>query len=442
MNGLNHTHDPALRSWVQSANVDGCDFPIQNLPLGAFRAADGSRQRCGVAIGGHVLDVERIADLLADRAATAAHALAQPQLNALMALGPAASSALRGELSRILAQDWTGPRERVRAALLPMDAVEMAMPFKVSGYTDFFASIHHATNAGSLFRPDQPLLPNYKYVPVAYNGRANSIRVSGQAVIRPHGQLKPAGVAEAPLFEPSRRMDHEVELGIVIGAPSTVGHPVAVDDAWSHVFGFCLLNDWSARDIQAWEYQPLGPFLGKSFATSISAWIVTAEALLPYRTGAAARPQGDPAPLPHLHGRGDQLHGGLSIQLDAELRTARMREQGLAAHRLSRSNTATLYWTVAQMVAHHTSNGCALDCADMLGSGTVSGPDEDARASLLEITRGGERPITLASGEQRSFLEDGDEICLKGFCEAPGRARIGFGECRATLLPASGAREG
>ncbi len=436
MIALDPTHDPALRSWVPSATREGCDFPIQNLPLGAFRSADGAPQRCGVAIGDRVLDVGRIADLLEASAAEAALALRQPHLNALMAMGPAASSALRRALSRVLSEGWQGPQERVAAALLPLDAVQMVMPFEVNGYTDFFASVHHATNAGRLFRPDQPLLPNYKYVPVAYNGRANSIRVSGEPVIRPHGQLKPPGTSEAPRFAPSQRMDYEAELGIVIGAPSVAGSPVAPGDAWEHVFGFCLLNDWSARDIQAWEYQPLGPFLGKSFATSISPWIVTAEALRPYRTAAAMRPAGDPPPLPHLLDSGDQHYGGLSIRLDAELRTAHMRERSMPAHRLSRSDTATLYWTAAQMVAHHTSNGCALDTADLLGSGTVSGPAEDALGSLLEITHGGAQPVVLPSGEERRFLEDGDELCLRGFCEAPGRARIGFGECRATLLPA------
>ena len=440
MTELNATHNPALRSWVPSAHQAGGDFPIQNLPLGAFRSADGASdtagQRCGVAIGDRVLDVGRIADLLPGLAAEAVQALRQPHLNALMALGPAASAALRSGLSQMLAEGWQGPRERVEAALLPIGSVAMAMPFRVSGYTDFFASVHHATNAGRLFRADQPLLPNYKYVPVAYNGRANSLRVSGDAVTRPHGQLKPVVAGEAPLFAPSQRMDYEVELGIVVGAPSASDCPVVPGDAWRHVFGFCLLNDWSARDIQAWEYQPLGPFLGKSFATSISPWIVTAKALLPYRTAAAVRPAGDPSPMPHLFSPCDQARGGLSIQLDAELRTARMRERGLAAHRLSRSDTATLYWTVAQMVAHHTSNGCALDTADVLGSGTVSGPAEDALGSLLEITRGGAQAIALASGEERRFLEDGDELCLKGFCEAPGRARIGFGECWALLLPA------
>lgn len=433
---LNATHDPALRSWVPSANQDGGDFPIQNLPLGAFRSTHANATRCGVAIGDCVLDVGRIVDLLPPPAAEAAQALRQPSLNTFMALGPAAHSALRAALSQLLSEGWQGPRQRVEAALLALDGVQLTMPFNVSGYTDFFASVHHARNAGRLFRPDQPLLPNYKYVPVAYNGRANSLRPSGTAVTRPHGQLQPAAAGLAPQFAPSQRMDYEVELGIVIGTPSVDGRPVAPDDAWEHVFGFCLLNDWSARDIQAWEYQPLGPFLGKSFATSISAWIVTAEALLPYRTAAATRPADDPPPLPHLHSPKDQESGGLSVQLDAALRTARMRERGLPAHHLSRSDTATLYWTVAQMIAHHTSNGSALDTADLLGSGTVSGPGEDALGSLLEITRGGAQAITLASGEQRRFLEDGDELCLKGFCQAPGRARIGFGECRAILLPA------
>ncbi len=450
---LNATHDPALRSWVASANAADSDFPIQNLPFGVFRTDGGEAPRCGVAIGDRILDLTRVGALFTGAAAAATRACAAPDLNALMALGPASASALRARLSQLLAANTANAgskvgadgnagtanatiRRQVEDALLPMIRCELLMPCRVSGFTDFFASVHHATNAGRLFRPDQPLLPNYKYVPVAYNGRANSVRVSGDGFARPRGQIRPAAAGEAPGFLPTERLDHEVELGILVGSPSTAGQPVSVATAWQHVFGFCLLNDWSARDIQAWEYQPLGPFLGKSFATSISPWIVTAEALAPFLGAVPARPAGDPPALAHLRDERDQAAGAVSIRIEALLSTARMRESGISPQRLSRSNTDTLYWTVAQMIAHHTSNGGALDTGDLLGTGTVSGADDSALGSLLEITVGGSRPLSLASGESRRFLDDGDEICLRGHCERPGQARIGFGECRATVNPA------
>jgi fumarylacetoacetase len=438
---LNATHDPALRSWISSANAAHGDFPIQNLPFGAFRrrgSADAAR--CGVAIGDRIVDVARIAELFTGAAQAAARACGAHVLNDLMALGPQAASALRAQLSRLLAEGAEFHlRRSLEAALLAQADAELLLPVRIAGYTDFFASIHHATNAGRLFRPDQPLLPNYKHIPIAYNGRANSIRPSGVPVLRPRGQQRPATPDAAPAFAPSTRLDHEAELGLVIGPGTQAGVPVA--RAWDHIFGFCLLNDWSARDLQAWEYQPLGPFLSKSFATSVSPWIVTSEALAPFRTAAFKRPAGDPAPLPYLSDPEDQNEGGLGICIDAHLSTPRMRERGLAPHRLSRSNAATLYWTFAQMVAHHTSNGSALDTGDLLGSGTISGADDGSLGSLLEITAGGARPLLLPSGEERRFLQDGDEICLSGFCERPGRVRIGFGECRATVLPTPPAQE-
>ncbi len=435
MRGLNATHAPDLRSWVVSANAPDADFPIQNLPFGVFRSADHDTPRCGVAIGDRVLEVHRISRLFTGDAAAAAQACAAPELNGLMALAAPATSALRAQLSRMLAEDESTHRDHVAQALLPLAQVELQLPIRVSGFTDFFASIHHATNAGRLFRPDQPLLPNYKHVPIAYNGRASSVCVSGVAVARPRGQQRPAPADGAPTFAPSARLDHEVELGMVIGAPTRPGIPVSVGAAWDHIFGFCLLNDWSARDIQAWEYQPLGPFLAKSFATTISPWIVTAEALAPFRTAAAPRPAGDPVPLPYLRDAADQAGGAMAVGIDAYLSTARMREQGLPAYRLSRSDAATLYWTAGQMVAHHTSNGCALQTGDLLGTGTISGPRDDALGSLLEITAGGARPLVLPSGEERSFLHDGDEVRLSASCERPGYVRIGFGECRATVIP-------
>lgn len=435
MTEINATHNPALRSWVESANVLGADFPIQNLPFCAFKTKSQTSARCGVAIGDQIVDIRSITDLFSGEAAAAAHACDNPVLNDLMGLGSGTASALRRQLSELLAASNSLERGKIEPALVPIADAELLLPLRVAGFTDFFASVHHATNAGRLFRPDQPLLPNYKHVPVAYNGRANSVRVSGAPVVRPQGQLRPTAEGLPPAFAPSARLDYEVELGIVIGEQTHADSPVPISAAWQHVFGFCLLNDWSARDIQAWEYQPLGPFLAKTFATSISPWIVTAEALAPFRTAAAERPHGDPAPLPYLHGADDQSHGGIAVKIDASLRSARMRELGAPPYRLSRSNAAALYWTVAQMVAHHTSNGSTLDTADLLGSGTISGPGDDALGSLLEITAGGSRPLTLPSGEQRTFLADGDEIILSGYCERPGFVRIGFGECQATLLP-------
>ncbi|MEP6872888.1 MAG: fumarylacetoacetase [Burkholderiales bacterium] len=435
---LNATHAPDLRSWVASANKVGADFPIQNLPFAVFRPRHGDeRPRCGVGIGMSILDVGACAEHLDGLASAAAIACRAPTLNDLMALGPPAASALRAGLSRLLAErtDSQASRDAVGGALFGLEEVQLLMPVKVGGFTDFFASIHHATNAGRLFRPDMPLLPNYKHVPIAYNGRANSVRVGGIPVQRPFGQLKGADDAQ-PRFAPAQRLDYEVELGVYVGCPSRPGLPIAVGDAWQHVFGFSLLNDWSARDIQAWEYQPLGPFLAKSFATTVSPWVVTAEALAPFRSPAAARSAGDPAPLPYLWDDIDQRHGALRITLEAHLRSERMAAAGLPPQRLSGSGTELLYWTVAQMLAHHTSNGSALDSGDLLGSGTVSGDGADALGSLLEITAGGSRPLTLPGGEQRTFLADGDEVILTGRCEAPGHAGIGFGQCSATVLPA------
>ena len=434
---LNATHDPQLRSWVESANIAGTDFPIQNLPFAVFRT-QGTQEaaRCGVGIGDQILDISACLQLFTGDARQAADACAEPTLNALMALGNQAASALRGALSKLLAAGNEEHRAVLSSALIPMSNAELLLPVKIAGYTDFFASIHHATNAGRLFRPDAPLLPNYKYVPVGYNGRANSIRVSGDRVQRPWGQLKAAD-APAPVFAPAKRLDYEVELGMYIGTSSRDGEPVSVANAWDHIFGFSLLNDWSARDVQSWEYQPLGPFLAKSFATSVSPWVVTTEALAPFRVAVLTRAEGDPAPLPHLLDAADQANGALNIRIDATLRTAQMRENDAPAHTLSRSNTELLYWSFAQMVAHHSSNGSAIDTGDLMGSGTVSGASQDALGSLLEITRGGAEPMTLVpTGEQRTFLEDGDEVIFRGRCEREGFAPIGFGICTGTLLPA------
>jgi len=433
-NHLNETHDPARRSFVESANAPGCDFPIQNLPFGVFRPNASQPPRVGIAIGDQVLDVSALTPVFDGPAAEAAQSCRAPFLNPLMSLGPQAWSALRLGVSRALSAEH-GSRDRLGAHLTPMTRAEIRMPVVFRNFTDFFASVFHASNAGRMFRPDNPLMPNYKYVPVAYHSRASSVRVSGTPVKRPRGQRKPANET-VPSYGPSRNLDFELELGIFIGTGSDLGATVPVGKAAEHVFGFCLLNDWSARDVQAWEYQPLGPFLGKNFATTISPWVVTAEALAPFRTAAFARPEGDPAPLPHLDDVGDRGDGGLDITLEAFLATEAMRRDGAAPHRLTQTSSAQLYWTVAQMIAHHTSNGCNLEIGDLIGSGTISGPEKSSWGSLLELSARGSEPIALASGEKRGFIEDGDEIIFRGFCEKPGHARIGFGECRAVILPA------
>lgn len=436
MIALNRTHDAGTRTWVASANAPGTDFPIQNLPFGVFRRHGTSElPRCGVAIGERIVDIARAAGAFTASAREVAMACGESTLNRLMALPQDAISALRLQLFDLLAESTASHRHLVEDALVPMRYADLLMPVKISGYTDFFASVHHATNAGRLFRPDQPLLPNYKHVPVGYNGRAASVQLGEAPVYRPRGQLR-KNVTEAPAFLPCEKLDYEVELGLFIGQGSQQARPIAVDDAWNHIFGVCLLNDWSARDVQAWEAQPLGPFLAKSFATSISPWVVTAEALAPFRVPAARRPEGDPSPLPHLQGADDQAGGAVHIVIDAHLASERMRTNGQPATRLSRSDSATLYWTPAQMIAHHTSNGSFLQNGDLLGSGTISGADDSALGSLLEISRGGSHAFELPSGEKRSFLEDGDELTLSAFCERPGFARIGLGVCRSTVLPA------
>jgi fumarylacetoacetase len=431
---LNETHDSARRSWVESANAPDADFPIQNLPYCVFRPAAGVPPRVGVAIGDQILDVPACAAFFDGQAAEAARACQVLFLNPLMSHGVQAWSALRRALSRALSVEH-GDGGRLAPHLTPMARAELRMPVAFRNFTDFFASIFHATNAGRLFRPDNPLMPNYKYVPVAYHSRASSVRVSGWSVKRPRGQRKAAN-EEAPSYGPSRNLDFELELGAFIGTATDLGQTVPVAQAADKIFGFCLLNDWSARDVQAWEAQPLGPFLGKNFATTISPWIVTAEALAPFRTAAFERPAGDPAPLPHLDDAEDRAQGGIDITLEAYILTEAMRRDGAAPQRLTQSRFALMYWTVAQMVAHHTSNGCNLEIGDLIASGTVSGPDKSSWGSLLELTARGREPIKLPGGETRGFIEDGDEIIFRGFCAKPGYARIGFGECRAVVLPA------
>ncbi|HEY0780683.1 MAG TPA: fumarylacetoacetase [Gemmatirosa sp.] len=437
------TRDPALVSWVESAHDPATDFPIQNLPFGVFRrAGSDDAPRVGVAIGDAVLDLTACLDeeMLGGIAGTPLEAACRaPALNPLMAMGRAAATAVRREVSLALRAGGTPSRydrERAARVLVSQSAAELFVPAVVGDYTDFYASVHHATNVGRLFRPDEPLLPNYKWVPIGYHGRASSLVPSGTPVRRPVGQRKAPGDA-APTVGPTRMLDYELEIGAFAAVGNALGSPVPLADAPSRLFGLCLVNDWSARDVQAWEYQPLGPFLGKSFATTVSPWVVTLDALEPFRAAATRRPAGDPAPLAYLDGEEDQARGGFDVTVEVWLLTTRMREAGMAPVRLSRGSSRAMYWTFAQMLAHHTMNGCNLRPGDLLASGTLSTADPAGRGCLLEITARGARPIALANGETRTFLEDGDEVILRGFCEREGAARIGFGECRGVVLPAS-----
>lgn len=420
MTALNATHDPKLRSWVASANEAGCDFPIQNLPFGRFRAAGSAEPlRIGVAIGDQVLDLK------------AAGLVDTDDMNVLMDASVAERQALRAAISAGLAEG-SDKQAAWSKALIAQAGAEMGVPCRIGDYTDFYTGIHHATTIGKLFRPDQPLMPNYKWVPIGYHGRASSIRVSGQVFKRPHGQTK-APDAAAPSFGPAKRLDYELELGFLVGRGNALGEPIAIGEAEEHLFGVTLLNDWSARDVQAWEYQPLGPFLSKSFASTLSPWIVTMEALAPFRAK-FERPAGDPQPLPYLDSPANRAQGALDITLEVLLQTAKMRAAGQAPVRLTRGNTTeAAYWTAAQLVAHHTVNGCNLQPGDLLGSGTLSGPKPDEAGSLIELTLGGKQPLTLPNGEQRTFLEDGDTLVIRGWCERDGAVRIGLGEVSGTV---------
>jgi fumarylacetoacetase len=436
VNTLNETHDVAVRSFVASANDAGTDFPLQNLPLGIVRRrGSGEPWRAAMAIGDQVLDLAALgrANLASGDTAQSLAAGSAPTLNALMALGAPAWSRLRRAAWRLLRHD-SPERARVQQCLIPQAEIEHALPARIGDYTDFYASVHHATSVGRMFRPDQPLMPNYKWVPIAYHGRASSVGVSPQRFHRPIGQRLPPG-ADRPVVGPTQRLDYELELGVFIGVGNALGTRVTINAAESHVFGLCLLNDWSAREIQAWEYQPLGPFLAKNFATTISPWIVTLEALAPFRLP-FSRPAGDPEPLPYLDSPGVRAHGAIDIQLEAQLETAKMRAAGQMPHTLSRSSYRHAYWTVAQLVAHHTINGCNLQPGDLLGTGTQSGPTPAEAGSLLELTSGGRRPLTLPDGETRAFLEDGDVVTLRAWCERDGAARIGFGTAVGEVLPA------
>ncbi len=427
------THDPNIRSFVESAN-SGSDFPIQNLPLGVFQLE--GEARVGIAIGDRILDVCGAfnAGLFDGTSRDAAAACIGSSLNLLMSLGRSASTALRARASEMLRHD-SSERTKVEAHLVRMRDVTMHLPAHIGDYTDFYASIHHATNVGSMFRPDNPLLPNYKWIPIGYHGRASSIVASGATIRRPYGQTR-NDPDSPPRFGPSARLDYEMEVGCFVSQTNRLGAPVTMADAEDHLFGLCILNDWSARDMQAWEYQPLGPFLAKNFATSISPWVVTAEALAPFRTKRFVRPDDDPQPMAHLDSDDDRAFGGFDVTVSVELRTQGMHERGMNPVEISRGNLREMYWTFAQMLAHHTSGGCNLRSGDLLGSGTVSGPEKGSRGCLLELTWKGTEPVSLPTGEKRTFLQDGDEVVMKAWSERDGFARIGFGECSGEIVSA------
>jgi len=420
---IDATHDPKLTSWVADANGH-VDFPIQNLPLGLFSPANEA-PRPGTAIGDHIVDWQALvaAGLMQDN----------PTMETVLAM-PVLRKSLRLQLSKLLSDPQY--REAAEPWLHAATDCILHLPARIGDYTDFYAGIHHAVTVGKLFRPDNPLLPNYKHVPIGYHGRASSIRPSATPVVRPKGQTK-APDAETPSFGPSQRLDFELELGIWVGPGNDLGQPIAIADAPDHIAGYCLLNDWSARDFQAWEYQPLGPFLAKNFMTTISPWIITPEALAPFRMAQAPRPEGDPKPLPYLWDEADQSNGALKLSLDVLIQTNEMRAQNLPPHTLSHSEARHLYWTPAQLVAHHASNGCSLQTGDLLGTGTISGPRPDSSGSLLELSEGGKKPVSLPSNETRTFLEDGDALILRARAEADGCVSIGFGECRGRILPAN-----
>ncbi len=430
---LNETHNPSLKSWVLSANMKDCDFPIQNLPFGVFKDTIG--HHVGIAIGDQILDISKAHQLglFTDESLKAAEHCLKGSLEPLMSLESKYWSAIRLTVSSLL-REGCALRNKVETCLVEAKNVEMLLPCRIGDFTDFFTSIHHATNAGKLMRPDSPLMPNFKHLPVAYHSRSSSIFASGTKVLRPHGQFK-AKDQELPSFGPSRRLDFELELGFFIGKGNSIGSPIQLSEAEDHVFGMCLLNDWSARDIQAWEYQPLGPFLGKSFLTTISPWIITLEALRPFRISSLKRSSQDPALLPYLIDLNDQKFGGLDIQLEVSIQSQNMKEKNIAPQSITKSSFADQYWSIFQMVTHHTVNGCNLNTGDLIGSGTVSGPNEGESGCFLEMTQGGSKPITLKDGSERRFLEDGDEIMFAAKCKHATHTTIGFGECRGIIYP-------
>jgi fumarylacetoacetase len=437
MSYLNETHDPALQSWVESANVPDNGFPVQNLPFATFRTAGSTENfRPCTGIGDKVLDLAALASAnpFDGLAAEALSACMASRLNGLMALGQAHWSALRLALSRAL-RSGSSLQSTLQPLLHNMSDVELGMPASIGDYTDFYISVHHATAVGKQFRPDNPLLPNYKWVPIGYHGRASSIGISGQKFPRPVGQTRPATENGTPGFGPCKRLDYELELGIFVGTGNAQGDRIGIDKAEQHVFGLCILNDWSARDLQAWEYQPLGPFLAKNFASTISPWIVTLEALAPFRAP-FAHPANDPQPMPYLSHPSVSQAGAFDVKLDVLLSTEKSRSEGVEPAHLSSSNFKDAYWTVAQLITHHTVNGCNLQPGDLLGTGTLSGPDAGQEGSLLEITSGGKNPVKLPWGEERTFVDDNDEIILRARCSKPGYPTISLGESVGRVLPA------
>ncbi len=438
---LDHTHDPAARSWLESANGHA-DFPIQNLPLGVFSSlAHHDRRRGGVAIGDQVLDLAALhqKNVLSGVAQAACELASQSTLNALMQASPTIWRALRHGLFALLADSAPAQtQEQVRQCLLPAASVQLHLPVHVANYTDFYTSIHHARNVGRVVRPDDPLSPNFVWLPIAYHGRASSVVISGTPFRRPMGQAK-APQAASPSYGPCARLDFELEMGILIGQGNALGEPVSLADAESRIFGMCLLNDWSARDHQFWEMNPLGPFLGKNFCTSISPWVVTMEALAPFRVPAAERPAPEPQPLPYLDSPDNRSRGGIDVQLSVGIESEQHRASKLPPSVVSRTSFRHQYWTPAQMVTQHTVGGCNLLPGDLLGTGTISGPTPDQAGAIVELSRGGTVDVALSqTGEVRRFLADGDCVVLSGWCERDGAARIGFGECRGTVLPALG----
>lgn len=437
---INETHDPNLKSWVESANDPNTDFPIQNLPFCMFwRSAESEAPHLGIGIGDYIFDLKQaiVAGIFGSGFDPLAEEIDLCDLSFLTEVyGTAILSDLRRSAFEVLRED-ADPEiiEDVKDCMVLMSKADPELAFEIGDYTDFYCSIYHATNVGSMFRPDNPLLPNYKYVPIGYHGRASSIVVSGTDIKRPHGQNR-SDAEKPPVFIPSKSLDYEMELGFFVGQGNDLGTSIPISEAEEHIFGVCLVNDWSARDIQAWEYQPLGPFLAKNFATTISPYVVTLEALAPFRTKAFEREADDPQPLDYLSDENNRKFGGLDINLEVYIQTEKMRVQNIKPHMLSRSNTKDLYWTIGQMLTHHASGGCNLQTGDLLASGTVSGKEKSERGCLLELTWRGTEPIDLPSGEQRRFLEDGDEIIMKGYCEREGFRRIGLGECRGRILPA------
>ncbi len=447
---INETHDPNLKSWVESANDPNTDFPIQNLPLAQcwYNAADAGGNFVGVPIGDYILDLAACSrdDLISSEELSGVMFGKVPTDEAeegdfeelwVLQIVPEIFSPLRKKLTELLSVDVDEElRKKLGNHLVEPNDIHYSLPLDdIPNYTDFYCSIYHATNVGSMFRPDNPLLPNYKYVPIGYHGRASSIVISGTDIKRPHGQNR--SDAEAPpVFNPCKSLDYEMEVGFFVGQGNELGTSIPIGEAEKHIFGLCLVNDWSARDIQAWEYQPLGPFLAKNFATTISPFVVTMEALAPFRTKAFEREPGDPAPLDYLADDDNEKFGGIDINLEVFIQTQKMRDAKLEPHMLSRSNMKDLYWTIGQMLTHHASNGCNLQTGDLIATGTISGKEKSERGSMLELSWRGTEPIDLPSGETRRFLEDGDEIIMKGYCEREGFRRIGFGECRGRIIPA------